>query len=50
MVELLGLSIAKFVVGVTYTNVSWWVLFMRRGVQNDIQFLDEKQRNSANNW
>jgi hypothetical protein len=50
MVELLGLSIAKFVMGIVYTNVSWWVLFMRRGVLNDIQFLDEKVPHSANNW
>jgi hypothetical protein len=40
MVELLGMAIAKYVVGVTYTNVSWWVLFMRRGNVDGIRFVD----------
>jgi hypothetical protein len=50
MVELLGLSVARIVVGVMYTNVAWWVLFMRRGVLDEIHFLDEKNPNSAANW
>jgi hypothetical protein len=45
--ELLGLSIAKYFIGVTYTNVSWWVLFMRRARAAEMEFLDHKQSPAA---
>ena len=50
MAELFGLAIAKYVVGVTYTNVAWWVLFMRRGNLNDIEFLDEHKASFLKMW
>lgn len=45
--ELLGLSISKYFIGVAYTNVSWWVLFMRRARAGEMEFLDTKQSPSA---
>jgi hypothetical protein len=50
MAELLGLSSAKFVIGVSYTNVAWWILFMRRGIMHEIQFLDDTAPNTAASW
>jgi hypothetical protein len=40
------MAIAKYVVGVTYTNVSWCVLFMGRGNVYGIRFVDFP----ANSW
>jgi len=49
MTELFGLAIAKYVVGVTYTNVSWWVLFMRRANIDETEYLDT-DGSSPRNW
>jgi len=39
-VELLGLVSAKYFIGTSYTNVSWWVFFMRRPDRDSFQLLD----------
>jgi len=39
-VELLGLVSAKYVIGTAYTNVSWWVFFMRQPDRSTFQMLD----------
>jgi len=39
-VELLGLVSAKYFIGTAYTNVSWWVFFMRRPDRDSFQLLD----------
>jgi len=39
-VELLGLVSAKYFIGTSYTNVSWWVFFMRKPDRNMFQILD----------
>ena len=50
MTELFGLAIAKHVVGVTYTNVSWWVLFMRRANLDGMEFIDDDRGDAAMSW
>lgn len=50
MVELIGLASAKFVIGVSYTNVAWWILFMRRGAMHEIHFLDDEEKKSPGYW
>ena len=49
MTELFGLAISKYVVGVTYTNVSWWILFMRRANADGMEFIG-KRSVETNNW
>jgi hypothetical protein len=48
--ELYGLAAAKFVIGVAYTNVSWWALFMRRAKLNTITFLDHPEPTVGLDW
>jgi hypothetical protein len=48
--ELYGLAAAKFVIGVAYTNVSWWVLFMRRARLDAILFLDHPEPSVGLDW
>ena len=49
MAELFGLAIAKHVVGVTYTHVSWWVLFMRGSLEG-LEFVDDHNLANLSNW
>ena len=49
MAELFGLAIAKHVVGVTYTNVSWWVLFMQGSLER-LEFVDNHNLADLSNW
>ena len=49
MAELFGLAIAKHVIGVTYTNVSWWVLFMRGSLEG-LEFVDDHNLADLSNW
>jgi len=39
MLELFAMASAKYFIGVLYTNVTWWVLFMRSQDQSTFQIL-----------
>jgi hypothetical protein len=51
-VELYGIVAAKIVIGVAYTNVSWWAYFMRQGEWSEYKMLDilGKEKNSLAVW
>ncbi len=50
MTELFGLAIAKHVIGVTYTNVSWWVFFMRGADVGSMEFVDDRNIKGFLSW
>jgi hypothetical protein len=51
-VELYGIVAAKIVIGVSYTNVTWWSYFMREGEYSEYKMLDAlgKERKKINGW
>eukprot|EP00547_Thalassionema_nitzschioides_P007351 CAMPEP_0194210584 /NCGR_PEP_ID=MMETSP0156-20130528/8765_1 /TAXON_ID=33649 /ORGANISM="Thalassionema nitzschioides, Strain L26-B" /LENGTH=344 /DNA_ID=CAMNT_0038937947 /DNA_START=146 /DNA_END=1180 /DNA_ORIENTATION=+ len=48
-VELIGLAGAKFYIGVAYTNVAWWVTYMRLHRWSHL-FLDTHTQSALDRW
>jgi hypothetical protein len=51
-VELFAMAHAKYFIGIGYTNVSWFVYFMRGGKMENFELLDAKQGTTQvlQNW